>query len=406
MDVAERFERIQKVGSVFTPSAPIDQKSLFAGRIEQLHEVVSAVSQRGQHVVMFGERGVGKTSLATVISRIFQGTTNTLPSGTINCDPTTTFSSLWHKVFREIPVPTVGRGVGFTAETQIGAANLAQFLPPVVTPDDVRHLLQRIPRTVIVIDEVDRIQDKETTTLLADTIKNLSDHSVESTLILVGVADSVDALIAEHQSVERALVQVRMPRMGIAEIKEIIDNGLKVLGMTMDESAREKIAVLSQGLPHYTHLLCLNALQSAVYRDSTHVQPVDVTNAIEKAHKGTQQTIVTAYHKATSSSRENLYPQVLLACALTNRDSLNYFAAADVREPMSRIMGKPYDIPAYSQHLNALCEDARGPILQRIGATRKFRFRFVNPLMQPFVVMEGVKRGFIKEEDLIGSVDH
>ncbi|WP_186211972.1 AAA family ATPase [Burkholderia gladioli] len=405
MDVAERFERIQKVSSVFTPSAPIDQKSLFAGRSEQLYSVMNAVSQRGQHVVMFGERGVGKTSLATVISRIFQGQTNVLPSGTINCDPTTTFSSLWHKVFREIPIPAVGKNGGFASEPQIGMANLAQHLPPVVTPDDVRHLLQRIPRTVIVIDEVDRIQDRETTTLLADTIKNLSDHSVESTLILVGVADSVDVLISEHQSVERALVQVRMPRMDITEIKQIINNGLNVLGMTMDESVKEKIAMLSQGLPHYTHLLCLNALQNAVSRDVMHVESVDVTAAIEKAHRGTQQTIINAYHKATASSRENLYPQVLLACALANRDLLNYFAAADVRDPMSRIMGRTYDIPAYSQHLNALCEEVRGPILQRTGAARKFRFRFVNPLMQPFVVMEGVKRGFISEEDLISVGD-
>ncbi|MFA8389050.1 AAA family ATPase [Burkholderia ubonensis] len=402
MDIAERFERIQRISGVFTPSAPIDQKSLFSGRIEQLQEVMSAVSQRGQHVIMFGERGVGKTSLATVISRIFGAQkTNRLLSGTINCDQTTTFSSLWHKVFREIPVPNVAANTVFAEEPRIGKANLAQFLPETVTPDDVRHLLQRIPRTVIIIDELDRIQDRETTTLLADTIKNLSDHAVESTLILVGVADSVDSLIAEHQSVERALVQVRMPRMNIEEIREIIDKGLAALDMSIDETAREKIAVLSQGLPHYTHLLCLNALQSAIDRDSMHAEAVDVTSAIERAHKGAQQTIVNAYHKATTSSRENLYPQVLLACALAKRDSLNYFAAADVRDPMSRIMGRSYDIPAYSQHLNALCEVARGPILQRTGTTRKFRFRFVNPLMQPFVVMEGVKKGFIEEEDLI-----
>ncbi|UQO35932.1 AAA family ATPase [Burkholderia cepacia] len=403
MDIAERFEWMQKISAVFTPSAPIDQKALFSGRIEQFNEVLTAVSQRGQHVIVFGERGVGKTSLATVISRVFGGkATNRLSSGTINCDPTTTFSSLWHKVFREVPVPNPAPGGGLiAAESKIGSANLAQFLPDVVTPDDVRHLLQRMPRIVIVIDELDRIQDRETTTLLADTIKNLSDHAVESTLILVGVADSVDSLITEHQSVERALVQVRMPRMDVTEIREIIDKGLSTLGMTMDEIAREKIAVLSQGLPHYTHLLCLNALLSAVDRGSKHAETIDVTSAIEKAHKGAQLSIINAYHKATTSSRENLYPQVLLACALANRDSLNYFAAADVRDPMSRIMRRSYDIPAYSQHLNALCEAARGPILQRTGTTRKFRFRFVNPLMQPYVVMEGVKKGYIKEEDLI-----
>jgi hypothetical protein len=45
------------------------------------------------------------------------------------------------------------------------------------------------------------------------TIKTLSDNasSIKTTLILVGVADSVDELIGEHQSIERAIKQVPMP---------------------------------------------------------------------------------------------------------------------------------------------------------------------------------------------------
>jgi DNA polymerase III gamma/tau subunit len=55
-------------GEVFTPSAPIDNQALFAGRVNQLNRIIGAVSQRGQHAILFGERGVGKTSLANVLS--------------------------------------------------------------------------------------------------------------------------------------------------------------------------------------------------------------------------------------------------------------------------------------------------------------------------------------------------
>jgi len=52
-------------------------------------------------------------------------------------------------------------------------------------------------------------------------------------------------------------------------------------------------------------------------------------------------------------------------------------------------MGKPYDIPAFAQHLNDLSESGRGPVLQKKGSTRRFRYRFINPLLQPYVIMKG-----------------
>jgi len=78
----------------------------------------------------------------------------------------------------------------------------------------------------------------EVTTLLADTIKNLSDHSLDVTIILIGVADTVDELIEGHKSIERALVQVPMPRMSSQELNQIIDKGFQYAGFTMEEDAK------------------------------------------------------------------------------------------------------------------------------------------------------------------------
>jgi ABC-type uncharacterized transport system fused permease/ATPase subunit len=65
---AERFQRLGfELGTVFTPAAPIDNKKLFSGRTSQLRDVIDAVNQRGQHAIIYGERGVGKTSLASVL---------------------------------------------------------------------------------------------------------------------------------------------------------------------------------------------------------------------------------------------------------------------------------------------------------------------------------------------------
>src|SRR5262245_43432003 len=52
----------------FTPAAPVTDRELFAGRTEILVRVLVAASQHGQHVVIHGRPGVGKTSLANMIA--------------------------------------------------------------------------------------------------------------------------------------------------------------------------------------------------------------------------------------------------------------------------------------------------------------------------------------------------
>jgi Holliday junction resolvasome RuvABC ATP-dependent DNA helicase subunit len=57
-----------RVGSVFSPAAPIREKDVFAGRRDQLRMVIDAINQQGQHALIYGERGVGKTALANVVA--------------------------------------------------------------------------------------------------------------------------------------------------------------------------------------------------------------------------------------------------------------------------------------------------------------------------------------------------
>lgn len=249
MDLETRIELISKLGGAFSPSAPVHQKALFAGRMAQLMAVVTAVEQRGQHVVLFGERGVGKTSLATIITRIYEGRANVAGCRSINCDPTMSFAKLWNSILREMTYEVETPAAGFTGEATKSQKSLASEVPPKPTPDDVRHLLSKLGQTIIVIDELDRLTDTTATGMIADTIKTLSDHDVQTTLILVGVADSIDALIAQHQSVERALVQIRMPRMSQEELHQILDVGYGMVGLTADNDAKARIATLSQGLP-------------------------------------------------------------------------------------------------------------------------------------------------------------
>src|SRR6185437_4810116 len=133
---------------------------------------------------------------------------------------------------------------------------------------------------IVIIDEYDRLKGKEIRELFAYTIKTLSDQTVPVTLVLVGVAESVNDLIAHHQSVERALVQIHMPRMKQQELEEIVTKGVGRVDMTIDNQGVRRLASLSKGLPHYTHLVALHSARLAIDSGQRHISLNNVDDGI------------------------------------------------------------------------------------------------------------------------------
>lgn len=391
-------------GSTFTPGTPVNDRDLFAGRLDQLSKVGDALTQLGYHAVLFGDRGVGKTSLANVISTM-QLADQQLAACKVTCDASDTFSSLWKKAFQELSVITVQPGFGFGQQDVVGTVTLEGSLPEIASPNDIRRLLASIGNAVnilIIFDEFDRLTSKSVTGLMADTIKALSDSAVRSTILIVGVAESVDSLIENHASVERALVQVAMPRMSRDEIGQIIDKGLKRLGMTADEGAQTELISLSQGLPYVTHLLGLH-VSRALRENRVKITEADVDQGIKNALEQWQQSVKLSHYKAVLSSQPgNIFQEVLLACAMAETDDFGYFTATSIKPPLKSITGKDYDIPSFSNHLKEFSEPKRGKIIERVGQTRRFRYRFVSPLMKPYIVMKGFSDGLLNRTELAG----
>ena len=369
-----KMQRIALVSNAFTPSAPIDDLDLFAGRNAQAQEVIGAVTQKGQHAAVYGERGVGKTSLANVLTDIFKDAS--LPSFVsvkVNCQTDDDFSSLWRGVFRELEIDD----------------------SPRLSPEDVRFRLASVPSpALIIIDELDRLEDDSALTSLADAVKAFSDHAISSTLVLVGVAQSVAELIGEHQSIARALVRVHMPRMSRSELQEILEKGCDRARLSAQTTAIDEITLLSRGLPHFAHLLGFHAGTQAVADDRHEVTVSDVKRALPRAVKN--HIVESDYHRAVHSSHgDALYASVLMACALSRQDQFGYFTAGAVREPLQVIAGRYIDIPAFARHLSQFLEVGRGSVLQRTGSPRRYLYRFSDPILQTYTVLNGLAQGKI-----------
>jgi Cdc6-like AAA superfamily ATPase len=401
MESKEFYRRQVLVSKAFRPAAPVDDESLFAGRTTQMVRLIDAVEQPGQHAAVYGGRGVGKTSLAKVMVKTLNASKTPIISLHYTCSPTDTFDSIWRSVFEDLLVTLRTPGFGFAGQSTSAEVPSTQILGDLngdISVDFVRRALFTLTPTAplaIFIDEFDLLANDEKVGF-AGTTKVLSDQLVPATLVLVGVADDIDGLVEAHQSVRRSLAQIYMPNMSLEELAEIVQKGAARAEMAVDPAFMNDVVELAQGLPNYVHLIAQNACRVALDESRTEVWREDLDPAITRSIESVQQSVLDTYHRATSSNRETLYKEVLLACALAKRDEKGTFGAGDVRDELHRITGTFRDLPAFAQHMNDFSgEGRRGGVLDKIGATYRYRYRFHDPLLQPYVLMRGQIDGLL-----------
>lgn len=390
LSTEQRFRLRGEIFTTFTPGTPVRKLDLLAGREKQIDKTFEAVFSPGQHAVIYGERGVGKSSLANLVyDMVFANGKHMFIPARVNCSQMTSFHEIWREVFRELQMGSSGH---VALEDQVSD-----------TPnsEDIRRIFSQVSApSIVVLDEFDRL-DQATAAAMSDTIKTLSDHAVDTTLVLTGVADSVEQLIWDHKSIDRALIQIEMPRMSRTELTDIVTKGMGRLNeLSIEKGLDARMADISKGLPHFTHLLAKHSALSAIDEGRRTITRKDYEKALKIATEDKSQTLGQTYRTATYSSKDNsIFEEVLLACALAT-DEQGLFGAKDVKAPLARIMNKAVKIEAYIKHLNKFSQEARGPVLKKDGPKRRFQYSFVEPMMQPFVLMKGLADRKITEEQL------
>ena len=391
---------LDRLAKVFTPNRPIRLPALLSGRLNLLYRLQDNILTPGKHVLLYGDRGVGKTSIARVLGVLTQEPTE--PYGRrsilVACDSNDTYGSIWRKVFQEVLLAE--RQLGFDQHATRSIVGRWDPESPIESPNDVRLLIGGLPHsTVVIIDEFDRVQDANTRLLMTDTIKLFSDSDTQSSVVLVGVGQSIEDLVVAHQSISRNLDFVPVEPMEPHELADIVSTGYASSNLGYEGGLDFKIAKLSQGYPHYTHLLALWAGRRAAERGSGQVLTADLKQAIPASIQAAAGGIRVEYDQATDSTQpNNLFKQVLLACALADKDVRGRFPLAAVREPLRQILGRSIYAVSYQRHMGTFCEPDHGPALIKTGRRRNYRWHFANPQMLPFVHLQGINDGLIANE--------
>jgi Cdc6-like AAA superfamily ATPase len=372
----------------FSPGAPIKLQEDLSGREEQAARLRSIILSAGEHALIYGERGVGKTSISNTFYASLNAPTRRVRPIHINCGASD-FSAVWRKVFRRIAVPEGG-----------DVRTLDQRYPGMITPDDVEvefgeFALNELP--IVILDEFDRVIDNDTKLMMTELIKALSDHSVNAKLVLVGIAENASELLEHHKSISRALKQVQMPRLSLSDLERIVTSRYSRCGMRIDDEALFQIAFLSRGLPYYSHLVGRHAALMALEAKRLVVRDDDVFSGLAEAIKEVDQTITEDYLDAVRSQRneETLFEPVLIACALAEPDELGKFQQAGVAAPLAEISARtpPYTAATFAFHMNEFTEAKRKGILERDGDPRNYRYAFTDAMMQPYVIIRALQNG-------------
>lgn len=392
----EQWRRLRfDAGRIFTPSTPIGVAELFSGRQKQLQRLIDTVAEPGRHAIIYGEPGVGKTSLAQIIQHVIPSGNHKIVYVRKAAFSSDTFSSIWMSVFRDIRF-TMDLGEGLKSYA------IADAYQNGVVPSDVVRELSYFPADnipIIVIDEYNLVRNKDQSQQMAETIKAVSDEGLNVTIMLVGISDTVENLVEGHGSLSRCAEEVLMPRMSSHEMQVLLESRMARLGTKIQGDAKWKIINLSRGLPSFAHALGKGATISAIDARSMTVLERNVDHSIEEFLRSSQNSLKTDYENAVRSNQGKArFRQILTACAMAATDESGYFTPKQVRQPLARILGRDIGIDGFNPNLKELASDKRGNVLQQAGSERVYRYRFTDPAMQPYVVMKGIQDGFLDEK--------
>jgi len=369
----------------FTPTRPKQDATLFSGRFKQMQRIIAAIEEERAHVVIYGERGSGKTSLANVLAA------KSAEAGyfvlRFACSSDLSFTDIFRSFLRRMPATLLADGIGALSRARV--ENFEQLMPAQFGIPELIVALERVHdrHVILVVDEYDRVTAEETKAKFAELIKNMSDAAAPVTLVIIGVADNVRELLGKHPSLQRTLVTVPMPLMTRREIDGIIASGEEKSGMRFDPWVRQTIVDFAQGLPYHAQLLGLFAARHALRRQSTRVEREDLRYAVARVAEEAEPRLKDAYDLAIGPHENASFRDVLFHAARCRTDEFGIFSAADVAAAAAGADSAGASLLALQYPLKKLTEPERGAVLRRIVAPGGLRYQFVTLMMRHHVLM-------------------
>jgi hypothetical protein len=320
----------EKIQHFLRPSKPVVEPNMLRGREQQLALIRQALYAEGRSVFIYGERGVGKSSLARIAASQYREGSSEFPY--VLCEPNSSLESVLVALARQVGLDgseeqkrthrftaRLWKFVEYTQERS--STNPGEKLLSEPSLDSCVELGQEIAdalgqRAIAVVDEFDTISDLKERQKFGELIKRLGDRDVNLKLILSGIGSTLQDLLGGHPSSIRQLHTVELDRLSWDARMEIIEGAASGLGVEIDRNLQIRIAAISGGFPHYVHLVTEKLLWK-MFVDAEEVSEATVQHyrqALDDAVASVAPQLKEPYLRATQRSSED-YRDAIWAAA-------------------------------------------------------------------------------------------
>jgi hypothetical protein len=387
--------------NVFTPSKAV-RADMFASRhYENLQENFAfAVREPGRQIVLYGDTGVGKTSLVRYLT-----TTTGLNVVRVECGGR--FDDMLKEALAmagvtEDKFETIERksgqagvrgslGVMFSRWQREDTETETKSSYPVSIATTVREALTAVDVDLLFFDNFENLRAKDfghdTSVEIAQLMKSCSDREGSGVKVIVaGIPAESEALLALDEATARRTAQIEVPRMPDAELDEIIRNGESILKVQFDADCRILIARYSDGFPYYTHLHALHSVLTALKENSDRVTVNHFSSALSMILRQADLSLRTSYSNAIETTGTiRTRKSVLEAMATFEKQEVTFGEIKTAFWKIHTHYQNPKALDFISPFLDELI--TKYAIVQSRGIPRSSdrTYRFRNPLMRAYV---------------------
>jgi uncharacterized protein len=395
-----------------TPSDYIRTPERLFGRDKYLTAIERSLSSPGRQIFIYGDRGVGKTSLASTAA--FLHTQSDLTPIHINCGRENGFFQVVQAIGNSALPPEAkfetrgarpSGGINFPG---IGGANfsaggvITKQIPLPTSLNDAFDIVRYLAHStsnkpiVVVIDEMERIVNNDEKDKFAEFIKNLSTVTDTIKFIFCGIASDLTELLGAHPSASRILEPIELKSISHDALWRIIQAPAEKLGIDIDRDKLIRIGQLSDGFPHYVHLIG-ECLFWAMFDDASAVSQVNddhYGSSIRGALQRTEAVLRNQYNMATKKTKNTEdYEEALWALAdktSDRRQLTNIYEVSYSKIMLNRRDRNKLTKEKLNQRLLSLRKDSHGKIVIGHGSGW---FSFRENIMRGYVRLDAETKG-------------
>ncbi len=392
-----------RLAEIVNASNPVRSVEHLKGRDENLADIKRALYAPGRHIFVYGDRGVGKSSLAATAAVQYQGDgpPPIFVSGALDANFRSIIASIAIKATESSKLRSTKskrefsiefHGIKWSRSQEINPLNLADQIQ---TISDAAELLRQVAnsysdKTAVVLDEFDTIPDQAERGKFASLLKQIGDQSINIKFLITGVGQSCEELLGAHQSAHRQLATFELLTLPFEGRRQIVQDAVNEIGLEVNDDVNWRIALISAGYPYYIHLITEKMLWAAF--DSTESVTTVGWNefhvGLRKAIIQTNAELKAPYEKAVLQ-RKPEFEDVVWSTADGDDlfRSLDDMAASYKSIIQKRINRPELDRPKYSEIVRKLRDRAYGPILKSVKG-RQGWYEYCEKMLRGYVRMQ------------------